>query len=277
MNIGSSNGVFWSSDRLPPSFLLLPSSKLRVQVDSSYGGCRSGNESCSAYADCNPKEDSHPIVWRCDCDTNTERAVEQTNAYQAHDTPGFLSPFATPRLVTAAAYIASTASTTDVSVLSPHGARGDSGGAYWGCSDALSQVCPVYGNTARCTACANTHAGALSAAGCTPGFIAQSCSSSFDSCKKAVVASQCALPPATTPAACQACAETAATEAANCSTLVVDYICKQPKPCNATGTIQRCACVLLCCQRERPNCMPLPVYVVWFFIVEEGREPAARS
>lgn len=42
--------------------------EIRVQVDSTFGGCANGSYSCSQYADCNPDIHSNSSVdWKCSC------------------------------------------------------------------------------------------------------------------------------------------------------------------------------------------------------------------
>ena len=197
--------------------------QLVVEVDGTYGGCESGDEKCSQYADCNPTAGSGAIEWRCDCHESSAAAST--------------APAARPPVWAALRHPPPGATATAAALALGRGATNYAPN-YWGCSAALAAECPIFGDDPSCVACAQVHTAELAAAGCTPAFVAKSCSSDYHACEHAVDKTGCALPPASTAAACRTCAQTPATEAANCSAWVIGHLCKRPVLCNATGMLE---------------------------------------
>jgi hypothetical protein len=114
--------------------------ELKVEVDSTWGGCPTGFENCSQYADCNPSSGANKTVdWRCDC--------KHTAPAPKHS---FLST------------IRST----------PRAQKQISASDYWSCNDALETSCGAsLWNSKACNTCAGVHKSALSAAKCTPQYL----------------------------------------------------------------------------------------------------------
>ena len=163
--------------------------KLIVEVDGTFGNCKSGADSCSAYADCNPTQSTGPLMWNCDCGRNHA---------DGGSTLGFLG--ASPP--------SSDTGLAAVHVINNNNGNQRSTDPYWSCSDALDALCPIYGSVNSCTACAAipTHQAKLQQAGCTPNDILKSCSADYNKCLAAVTGSAgCLLPPASSSASCNAC------------------------------------------------------------------------
>lgn len=163
-----------------------------VEVDASYGGCASGNESCTAYADCNPRscpksDPDCPIEWQCDCGENGAATMEAVSRGAPGRADGEVAP-------------------------------------YWQCSDALAKHCPIYGDVASCEKCASEHAAILDQNGCTAALVARSCGLDFHECAAAVAASGCPHPPAATSVECAECLQNPLTERANCSAYVLGCV-----------------------------------------------------
>ena len=72
--------------------------KLVVEVDASCGGCESGDEKCTAYADCNPRscpksDPDCPIEWHCDCGANGAATIEDVSGVPPGRAEGKAAPY----------------------------------------------------------------------------------------------------------------------------------------------------------------------------------------
>jgi hypothetical protein len=161
-----------------------------VEVDGSFGGCRSGADSCSNYADCNPQPGDGPVVWECDCGRRTASSSISSNTHS----PPLWAPSPTSSSSFAAKWTSSDPRHS-FDIFADAGARdaisgGDGGGGggngYWSCSTALARYCPIYDDLKLCSECAASHTAVLAKAGCTDRYVAQSCSSDFHQCAAAV-------------------------------------------------------------------------------------------
>lgn len=186
--------------------------ELKVEVDSTWGGCPTGFENCSQYADCNPSSGANKTVdWRCDC--------KHTAPAPKHS---FLST------------IRST----------PRAQKQISASDYWSCNDALETSCGAsLWNSKACNTCAGVHKSALSAAKCTPQYLSELCQPNFNECRAALSKTHCAdsVKTASDTAKCMSCARgdtfEAQLEAANCTIDILQHECRPSKDCGAVGKL----------------------------------------